>query len=80
MIIKLLSEIKGINKKITLAKTQLSEVENNAVIDAEIISKYKNFNYAYDKADDKYKKILMQDVVKSMIIDGEELKIELYIG
>lgn len=80
LIIKLLSEIKGINKKIILAKTQLSEVENNAVIDAEIISKYKNFNYAYDKADDKYKKILMQDVVKSMIIDGEELKIELYIG
>ena len=80
LIIKLLGEIKCISEKIAVSKAQLTEMENSNIIDTEVISKYKNFNYAYDKADDKYKKILMQDVVKSITIDGEELKIELYIG
>lgn len=69
---KLIENNKNLNKQLIIA-------ENNVAIDDEIINKYRNFNYAYGSADDKYKKILIQDVVEQIIIDGEKLIIKLYI-
>lgn len=58
------------------------EIENTKV-DVEfskaIIDKYKKFYNLYEIADNKQKKLLLQEVVEQIIIDGEELRIKLYL-
>lgn len=79
LIMKLKKDIEKLKENNKNLNEQLTIEKNNVSIDDEIINKYKNFNYAYENADDKYKKVLIQDVVEQIIIDGEKLIIKLYI-
>lgn len=80
LIKKLVSEISSIKEELSKLRLQLDTMKEDVCIDIDTINKYKNFNYAYENADDKQKKVLMQDVVKQIVIDGEEVRIQLYIG
>lgn len=79
LIKKLVSEISSIKEELSELRLQLDTMKEDVCIDIDTINKYKNFNYAYENADDKQKKVLMQDVVKQIVIDGEEVRIQLYI-
>ena len=79
LIIKLTKDIEELRDNIKILNDRLEEAKSNFTIDSNLINKYKNFNFAYSKADSNYKKLLMQEVVEKIIIDGEELRIKFYI-
>lgn len=79
LIIKLTKDIEELRDNIKILNDRLEEAKSNFTIDSNLINKYKNFNFAYSKADSNYKKLLMQEVVEKIIIDGEELRITFYI-
>lgn len=79
LIMKLTKEIASIKEELSMLRIELNKLKDEVDIDFDVINKYRNFKFAYESADDKYKKVLMQDVVEKITIDGDELKIKLYI-
>lgn len=80
LIKNLAQELNDLKENQKQLKMQVDETRDKIKFEQSVIDQYKNFNYAYDNADDKYRKILMQDVVEQITIDDDELKIKLYIS
>lgn len=79
MINTLNNDIITLTEKYKDLKYQLENTKEDIEFNKSMIDKYKNFCNLYSIADNKQKKLLMQEVVEQITIDGEELKIKLYL-
>ena len=79
MMAKTKADIELLDKKVKQLQKEYTEVNENISIDKSLIEHYKNFNTAYELADIKQKKLLLQQVVEKITFDGDEIKITLYL-
>ncbi|MDB2153811.1 hypothetical protein [Clostridium butyricum] len=79
MMTKTKVDIESLEKKIKLLEKEDSEGDKSISINRSLIEQYKNFNYVYGLADNKQKKLLLQEVVEKITFDGDKLIIILFL-
>lgn len=79
MISKTKEEIVTLSNNLKLLEGEYIDINKAVSIDRALIDQYKNFNYVYGLADDKQKKLLLQEVVEKITFDGDKLIITLLL-
>lgn len=79
MITKTKEDIVTLSDNLKSLEAEYIEISKTISIDRALIEQYKSFNYVYGLADDKQKKLLLQEVVEKITFDGDKLIITLFL-
>ena len=79
LILKLKKEIIEIKEKLNLLNSELNNISLKEINKKALAEKYKNFEYIYNIASIEDKKVMLQEIIDKIIIDGETVDIRLNI-
>lgn len=79
MITKTKEDIVILSANLKSLESEYIEISKTVSIDKTLIERYKSFNYVYGLADNKQKKLLLQEVVEKITFDGDKLIITLFL-
>lgn len=78
IILKVEKELIELRKSLTESELKLEESKSKVKLDSKLIDKYTNFCYAYSKANEEEKKLLLQELIDRVIIINDEINIQFY--
>ena len=79
LILKLKKEITEIKEKLNLLNSELNKISLKEINKKALAEKYKDFEYIYNIASIEDKKVMLQEIIDKIIIDGEIVDIRLNI-
>ena len=79
LILKLKKEITEIKEKLNLLNSELNKISLKEINKKALAEKYKDFEYIYNIASIEDKKVMLQEIIDKIVIDGETVDIRLNI-
>lgn len=79
MIVKFENEILGLKENLDRLKFELKQKQDQTINSERLIEKYRDFEYVYEIAELSDKKVMLQELIDKVIIDGKDIEIILNI-